>query len=238
MQNTSTDNPTASGPTANSPTANSPANLYSQSSQSELAHLGDTRAPRLFTKKGLLIAFGILVFAIAMTVGSIYVRRTPLEKTTAFFGPDVIKAIQLGEQLRIVIPPDSPMVNAEAPLAIIREDGSQTANLSGSPGLGHFRHALLNERHYQWDTIAQGPADKLGIENPEYVYVELEGRPTDARPLPVPIEIVPTRLVLELTQGWVSLDGGQQSVKVTQRVRTGLHNFIDTRKAIGDHPSM
>lgn len=201
---------------------------------------GTTRSdagPKLFTVRGALIALGILVFAIAMTAGSIYMRRTPLEKTTEFFGPDAIKAIQLGEQLRIVIPAESSMVNAEAPMAVIREDGSQIANFTGSPGLGHFRHALLNQRHYDWTSVVPGPVDQLEIPDRELVYVEIEGRSPDAPPVPMPIEIVPIRLVLELTEGWVSLDGGEKSVRMTERVRTGMRNFIDVRKDIGEHPS-
>lgn len=195
------------------------------------------RRPRLFTVKSSLIAFGILVFAVGMTAASIYMRRTPMEKTREFFGDDVILALQAGEQLRIILPPDSPMVDGDAPLAIIRDDGSQIANLSGSPGLGHFRHALLNERHYDWSSVTKGPADQLAVENPEYVYVEIEGRPANAKPVPMPIDIVPSRLVLELSEGWVSIDGGVSSVRMTERVRTGMRNFLDTRKDIGVEPS-
>lgn len=195
------------------------------------------RAPKLFTAKSAAIAFGLLIFAVGMSAASIYMRRTPMEKTTEFFGHDVIHAVQLGERLHIVLPPDSPMVNADAPLAIIRDDGSQFADLSGSPGLGHFRHALLNERHYDWSTKTEKSILDMQIDAPEYVFVEIKGRPEDAQPVPMPIEIVPTTLLLELSEGWVSVDGEGKSVRVNERVRTGLRNFLDTRKDIGMEPS-
>ena len=193
--------------------------------------------PRLFSPRGALIALGILIFAVLMSAASIYMRRTPMEKTTEFFGRQVIVAIQLGEQLRITIPPESPMVDANAPLAMIAEDGSQVADLSGSPGLGHFRHALLNERHYDWDSVVEKEVGKLGIDSPEYVIVDIEGRSPEAKPVPMPIEIDPAKLQIELTEGWVGVVGVPKSVRMTERVRTGMRNFIETRKDIGSHPS-
>jgi hypothetical protein len=194
-------------------------------------------APRLFTPRSALIALGILIFAVVMSAASIYMRRTPMDKTTDFFGEQIIVAIQLGEQLRITIPPESPMVDGDAPLAVIAEDGSQVADLSGSPGLGHFRHALLNERHYDWESLVEREVDELEIASPEYVIVDIEGRSPDAKPVPMPIDIKPAKLQIELTEGWVGVVGMPKSVRMTERVRTGMRNFIETRKDIGSHPS-
>jgi hypothetical protein len=197
----------------------------------------DPAQVRLLTLKGLGITMAIAIFAVVVAFASIYARRTPMEKTRDFFGDDALKAIQLGEQLRIEIPAGSPMINADAPLAVIRGDGSQIADLSGSPGLGHFRHALLNQRHYDWDSITDRGVEEIEIPDRELVFVEIEGRSPDAPPVPMPITITPTRLVMELTEGWVGVVGVRRAVRMTERVRTGMRNFIDIRKDIGSHPS-
>lgn len=194
------------------------------------------RQPQLLTVRGFAIAFAIGIFAVAMAVGSIWVRRTPMEKTTQFFGSEIIKAIQSGENLIIVLPAGSPLIDEQFAEMIAEPDGSQEANLSGSPGLGHFRHALLNQKHYDWTSQVEENVESLAISDPEYIYVRIEGRDANAKPVPMPIEIAPTKLVLELTEGWVGIAGQSGAVRLTERVRTAMRNFIETRKDIGAYP--
>lgn len=184
--------------------------------------------PRALTPRGVAIVIALLIFAVAMAAASVYLRRTRLEKTRAFWGPETIRALQSGETLRLIIPPGSPLLE-ESP----RDEGASaaggvTADLSGSPGLGHFRHALLDERHYDWSTEQAVAIDEVDVANPEFVTVELTGPPAD---------IVPSRLQLELSQGWVGPADGESSVRLTRRVRPAIRNFVVTLQDLRAAPT-
>lgn len=196
--------------------------------------------PRALTPRGVAIVVALLIFAVAMAAASVYFRRTQLEKTTAFWGPETIRALQRGETMRLIIPPDSPLLKdspreqpsaagpAESDGQRAAEGGPVIADISGTPGLGHFRHALLDERHYEWSTEQPVAVDRLDIPNPELVTVELTGPPAD---------IVPTRLQIELSEGWVGPAEGNASVRFTQRVRPAVRNFIVTLQDIRSAPT-
>jgi hypothetical protein len=96
---------------------------------------------------------------------------------------------------------------------------------------------LLNQKHYDWASQAEENVEALSISNPEYIYVLIEGRDPNAKPVPMPIAITPTKLVLELTEGWVGIAGEPGAVRLRERVRTAMRNFIETRKDIGAYPS-
>ncbi len=167
---------------------------------------------------------GVLVFAVVMAAASVYLRRTRLEKTRAFWGPETIVALQSGETMRMVLPPDSPLLEDDPPLP---EDGTVT-DLSGTPGLGHFRHALLDERHYDWTTEQPVGVDDVGVRNPEYVTIEIEGPPAD---------LAAAALRIELSEGWVGPAEGSKSVRLTDRVRTAVRHFLATLQDIQAAPT-
>lgn len=184
--------------------------------------------PRALTPRGVAIVIALLVFAVAMAAASVYLRRTRLEKTTAFWGPDTIRALQSGETMRLIIPPGSPLLEDAPTGEPDTAERGAVADLSGTPGLGHFRHALLDERHYEWSTEQAVAIDELDVADPEVVTIELSGPPSD---------IAPTRLQLELSEGWVGPADRESSVRLTRRVRPAIRNFIITLQDIRTAPT-
>lgn len=180
--------------------------------------------PRALTPRGVWMVVGVLIFAVAMAAASVYLRRTRLEKTRAFWGPATIRALQSGETLRMVLPADSPLLEKAASGGEVPGGGELrgdkiVTDLSGTPGLGHFRHALLDERHYDWATEQPVGIDRVGVEAAEYVTIEIEGPPAD---------IVASQLRIELSEGWAGPPGGDKSVRLTDRVRSAVRHFLIT----------
>lgn len=174
------------------------------------------------------MVIGVLIFAVVMAGASVYLRRTRLEKTRAFWGPETIRALQSGETLRMVLPVDSPLLEAGSSGGEERRGDEIVTDLSGTPGLGHFRHALLDERHYDWATEQPVGIDDLEVEVPEYVTIEVDQPPAD---------IVASQLRLELSEGWVGPTEGQRSVRLTDRVRTAVRHFLVTLQDIQSAPT-
>lgn len=173
----------------------------------------------------VLYAAGVLVFAVTTASLSVILRRTQSEQTTKLLGKDAIFALQYGKSLHLRLPSGSPLINPQRGQQWMQADGSQRTDLTDTPGLGHFRHALLDDRHYEWETRQQVPADQLAIEQPVWVVVEIEGPPE---------EVQPTEIQIELSAGWVGLASGTEYVRVTDRVRPALKNFVETRKDINN----
>ena len=98
------------------------------------AHLDKYNDPRVrITKRGIAIGIIIVLLGIVGAAASIYQRKTKLEKTTEFWGKDVITALQLGERVQ---------------LSSVSGKEFETVELARMPGLGHLRRLLLDERNY------------------------------------------------------------------------------------------
>jgi len=138
--------------------------------------------PRVrITGRGIAALVAIGVIGVVVAFASIAARRTRLEKTTEFWGLETITALQLADQVHLVVPnPAGNRVqtvdgesgrNGEADAAErsvqseeseeskkSEEDAStglQRIELTALPGLGHLRKALLDERHYDWSTLRE-----------------------------------------------------------------------------------
>ncbi len=100
------------------------------------------------TPRGIAIGVAVVLLGIVGSAFSIYARRTKLEQTTRFWGPETITALQLAERIDL------------------RPRGQETfdeVNLAGTPGLGHLRHRLLDDRSYDWSSeIAASVAECCG----------------------------------------------------------------------------
>lgn len=177
--------------------------------------------PRALTTRGVLLVIAVLAFAVVMAAASVYLRRTQLDKTRAFWGPETILALQHGSTLRLIIPADSTLSDAPA-------GEEQITDLSGTPGLGHFRHALLDERHYDWTTEQAVNIAEVNVADPEFVTIELAGPPADVEPV---------ALRLELSEGWAGAPEGGRAVRLTPRVRTAVRHFLVTLKDINAAPT-
>lgn len=161
------------------------------------------------TTRGVLIGLGIFLLAILGAGLSIYGRKTRLEQTTQFWGAETIGALQLAERIEL------------------RPRGAETfesVDLSGTPGLGHLRRLLLDERNYDWTTAGSGDAlqdcgDRVG-EKPRCIQIRLTD-PTANRFDPVEIDV-------DLQTGWLGPSDGSQRVQVLERAQPKLANYFAT----------
>ncbi|MEM9588391.1 MAG: hypothetical protein AAGA03_13995 [Planctomycetota bacterium] len=172
----------------------------------DTVHADKYNDPRVqFRWRWVAVAAVVLLFAAATAVLSIYARRTPLEKSTEFWGPETITALQLADKVEL-----HPGEGQEF----------EPVELTGTPGLGHLRHALLNERHYLWDTRVDGPiADQLAADQ-DQMNVTLQFADPHGKRVPI------TRIDLELNSGWVGPEDGSRSVRVNDRVQPALRHQL------------
>lgn len=180
------------------------------------------------TRRAILIGIGLLALGVVGAVTSIWARRTQIEKTTEFLGIETIRALQYapGVTLRLEPEPaDMPSSTAASasvdtatslpgagPPAVFKE-----IELTGTPGLGHLRHALLDERHYDWTTRNDRSIESL--RSPRTRMATL----TFSDPLGV---IAPATIHLELTEGRVGTPQGDRSVRLIPRVQPAIRHFL------------
>ena len=158
------------------------------------------------TARGVWIGVAVALAAIVMAGLSIYLRQTQLEKTTEFWGETTIRALQLADKVHLLPAGDEQFEPVE---------------LTAVPGLGHLRRALLDERHYRWETASDRPvAEKCVDEQAFCVRLRL----ADPRGQRVPV----TEIVLELNEGWVGPADGSKRVRVTDRVQPALRHQLST----------
>lgn len=110
------------------------------------------------TRRGILMGVAVVIVA-AITAGfSIYARKTPLVETTKFWGPETITALQLAERIQLLPRGDETFPPVE---------------LTTTPGLGHLRRALLDERNFNWETTENTPVSADWLSSAELVSAEL-----------------------------------------------------------------
>ncbi len=181
-------------------------------------HADKYNDPRVkITRRG--IGLGIAVFVIAsITAGlSIYARKTPLVETTKFWGPNTITALQLGERIELLARGDDDFPRVE---------------LTTTPGLGHLRRALLDERNFDWDSVESKPA-LFDSTDPD---VPNDNEAPASIPSSVQLKITdPTahrfdviQIDIDLAGGWVGPSDGSQRVRVNDYVRPKLRNYFKT----------
>lgn len=161
-------------------------------------------------ESAVLLGVGVVVLAIVATALSVTLRRTQLEKTTEYFGADTILALQLGEKIQMLARGNSSFEPVE---------------LTGTPGLGHLRRALLDDRHYDWATATPTPVAELCGTDDVYCVQLLIMDPSAKR-------FQDVRLDLELNSGWVGLANSDHRVQVTERVQPALKHFLSTLKNV------
>lgn len=165
---------------------------------------GDPRAR--ITARGIWLGVAVLIGAAIFAGLSIYARRTRLEKTTEFWGESTIKALQLADRVHLL------------PAG---KTSFEPVELTAMPGLGHLRRALLDERHFLWDTVSDQPvSEKCGADGAVCVRLRLAD--------PVGRRVPPTEIMLELSEGWVGPADGTRRVRVNERVQPALHHQLTT----------
>lgn len=181
-----------------------------RTAQPEASHADKYNDPRAsITRRGVLIGVAIVLLGIIGAAVSIYARRTKLEQSTQFWGQDTITALQLAE--RIVLLPRG-------------QESFDPVDLAGTPGLGHLRRRLLDDRSYQWTTVAAaralaecGPVPEEGVSCIQLRFTD----PTAHRFEPVEID-------LDLIHGWAGPSDGSRRVKTTDWVQPKLWNYFKT----------
>ena len=168
--------------------------------------------PRVkITRRGVLIGVAISILGVLGSVGSIYARRTGLTETTRFWGQETITALQLAERIELL-----PRGASEF----------EPIELTAIPGLGHLRHALLEESHFDWST--ESPENALqncgavakDAKTPQCLQLRLTD-PTAHR-----IDVV--EIDLDLEGGWVGPSDGSRRVRAHEWVRPKLKHYFGT----------
>lgn len=159
------------------------------------------------TRRAVLAGVAIAILGVLGAVGSIYARRTQLEKTTVFLGADAILAIQILPSVTLQLEPLGQVDGTEA----------KTIDLTGTPGLGHLRHALLDERHYDWQSRTESSVQSL--RTPETRFATLTFSDPKGK-------FTPATLNIELTQGWVSRTGETDRVQLIERAQPAVRHFL------------
>lgn len=162
---------------------------------------------------------GVAVVVVAVIAAglSIYARKTPLVETTKFWGIETITALQLAERIELL-----PRGTDDFP----------RVELTTTPGLGHLRRALLDERNYDWDTIepkSVASALVTGKESPnesdpKAAPSSIQLRLTD----PTGHRVGTIEIDIDLDGGWVGPSNGQQRVRINDYVQPKLKNYFKT----------
>ena len=168
----------------------------------------------------LLMLVVIFVGGIA-AVASVYFRRTQTAKTSEFWGAEAITAFQLAPMVKLKI-----------------RDGQEPGevDLTGMPGVGHLRHALLEQRHYEWDTKTMESVESRVAADPvnERLFATLTfWDPRKPAELPPDMPVIQTTTVLlDLSEGWVGPASGERSVRLNERSRPAVRHFLTTMRNV------
>jgi hypothetical protein len=165
------------------------------------------------TPRGIGIGIAIVLLGIVGAAASIYFRRTRLEQTTRFWGTETIMALQLAERIELL------------PRG---QETFEAVDLAGTPGLGHLRHRLLDDRNFEWETeTATSVADCCGeIQEDRPGCIQLRFTdPTAKRMQTVEID-------LDLEGGWVGPSDGSRRVRTTDWVQPKLQNYFKTIRSV------
>ncbi|MEM6692771.1 MAG: hypothetical protein AAF664_25310 [Planctomycetota bacterium] len=172
------------------------------------------------TRRGLAIAFAVFLFGCVGSGWSIYARKTRLDRTREFLGDEGITAIQLGERMRLYSRGDVAFAPVELTL---------------TPGLGHFRRLLLDERNYDWERLEDLPAmqdcrsdevlkpeDKLDETKAKLGCIQVGlSDPTGKR-------FEDLRIDLDLNSGWMGLNGREARVGLPDKTISKIRSYLAT----------
>lgn len=190
----------------------------------------DANPPRMGSARKiafwLTVATGLLLIGVGGALLSVKLRRTQIQQTENFFGADAVLALQRsGSFLLRVDPPqasDQPMAEDSAE----RPPRSAFVELADIPGVGHVRHALLDQRHYDWTEIREQSIEpSLRSEQSQAATIVLSDFGKQDEDSSITFH-------LELETGWVSLDGQQRSVRFTPRVGRAIQKQLITMSKV------
>lgn len=193
-------------------------------------HADKYNDPRVsVTWQGIMSLVVIVIVGAVVAVASVRARKTQLTRTIEFWGTPTVTALQLADRVHL----------------IRRDfDESNTVELTAMPGLGHIRRALLDERHYDWNTQTDGSVAELCRQSSSPaaadppVAAKTEARPTAASKAekvryvqlqfadPSGGRVPVTTIDLDLHSGFVGPADGSRRVQVNDRVRPALKHQL------------
>jgi len=203
-------------------TVNEPANDDVSRSKRD-PHADKYNDPRVrFTWRSWLVLAAIGIGGVFFALLSVQARKTQLGRTTEFFGSETIQALQLGDKVMLAARGDQTFPPVE---------------LTAFPGLGHLRRALLDERHYDWETEQSLPISEMFTKVPDPVE-SLQGmEPADEKPKPRFVQLSfsdptlkrfpPALIDVDLATGFVGPSDQPKRVQVNERVRPALRHQIE-----------
>lgn len=159
-----------------------------------------------FTRRMAWIGLAIFLTAIVVAGASIYFRRTQIELTKKFWGDDAVTSLQL------------------APYVFLQFDSDldkKPVDLTGTPGLGHLRHALLEQRHYLWETETAASVNSLETPNAKFATLVFSDPRTDET-----VKVPTAKIRLELHSGWVGTSDGTKRVQLIERAQPAVRHFL------------
>ena len=177
-------------------------------------HADKYNDPRVqITRRGILMGVAVVLVAIVAAGLSIYARKTPLVETTKFWGLETVTALQLAERIELLPRGDDDFPRVE---------------LTTTPGLGHLRRALLDERNFEWETVEPKSVASQWTSNDD----------SDAKGSPASIQLRLTdptahrvgtiEIDIDLNGGWVGPSNGEQRVRIREYVQPKLKNYFKT----------
>ncbi|QEG02689.1 hypothetical protein Mal15_68100 [Stieleria maiorica] len=165
------------------------------------------------SRRGILIGLGVVLFGIAGAALSIWARRTRLEQTTKFWGPETIQAFQLAAEIHLIVQPEP----LSEPSTELLSEGAEPVRLTGMPGLGHLRHLLLDDRSYLWSSVKNEPMrSRLG----QTKCMMLRFSDPEAERFP------DAEIIIDLDQGWIGKHDGDRQIRLNERFRNAVPAFL------------
>jgi len=161
------------------------------------------------TARGIWLGVGVLLLGMIGAAVSVYGRRTRLEESTRFWGAETITALQLAERMELLPRGSSRFEPVE---------------LTATPGLGHLRRTLLDQRSFNWESESPGSVAEKCEQNVTDELTCVQLRLTD----PTAHRVGVIEIDLDLVGGWVGPSDGSRRVRMTDWVRPKLRNFLST----------
>lgn len=191
-----------------------------------------TTEPALRRGWWVVVAVALVTIGVLGAVFSVRMRRTQTARTEAAFGSAVIRALQSSSRFEIALEAD-PQELTDRSEATDATEAAKAVDVGEIPGVGHLRHAFLDQRHYDWSSRQEQPVDSsaAGVDQPRWATITLSGTPRGFEPIET------TQLRVELSSGWVGIPGEEVSVRLNDRVAPAVRKQLTTMSNVRGGPA-
>ncbi|MCA9139853.1 MAG: hypothetical protein KDB00_23935 [Planctomycetales bacterium] len=204
------------------------------------------------SRRGVLIGVLVLVFGIIGSALSIWARRTHLVRSTEFWGPDVILAFQLAEEVELISFNNSDPAEPESGGASPASDELMPAADELMPAADELMPAadeLMPAKPESDGEPADGQVVRLSgmpglghlrhvlLDERSYVWESVQNGSLTADSKspewmilrfrdPTAGRFPDANIAVDLAGGWIGLEGGTKKVQLNERFRNALPNFL------------